>query len=167
MENHRLDLGLVSRLTVESFGEPGERTFRMLAEVADGSVSFWLEKQQIVMLGAAMEELLERVGPSRGREPPQTGTTFAGELEVRAGTLALGYDAAADGFRFEASDFLTTLPVSTIVWLASREQIESSVAQIEVIAAASRPRCVLCGTPLSGEPHFCPESNGHAHHDSE
>lgn len=167
MESHRLDLGLVAGLAVESFGEPGQRTFRVLAEVPDGSVSFWLEKEQVVMLGAAIEELLERVGPTRGRETVPASTTYTGELDVRVGTLSLGFDAAADGFRFEASEFLADLPLETIGFLASRGQVERAASQVDVIVAGSRPRCVLCGTPLSGEPHFCPESNGHAHHDSE
>jgi hypothetical protein len=35
-------------------------------------------------------------------------------------------------------------------------------SEIDGIVAGSRPRCVLCGAPLTGEPHFCPQQNGHA-----
>jgi uncharacterized repeat protein (TIGR03847 family) len=136
-----------------------------LLSVADGSVALWLEKQQVVMLGEAIEELLDTIPAPRGADPAREETTFAGELEVRVGTLGLGYDPQAQGFHFEASDFLTSLPIDAIGFLLDRQRLEGLAREIDEIVAASRPRCVLCGTPLTGEPHFCPESNGHARHD--
>lgn len=163
VENRRLDLGFVAGLSVESFGEPGQRTFRVLAQTGQGSVSVWLEKEQVVMLGTAVEEVLERVPAPRGTEPrASTPAAFVGDLEVKAADLSLGYDAAADGFRIEANEFVAALPIDTIDIVASRSQLDELRGQIDSIVSASRPRCVLCGTPLTGGPHFCPESNGHA-----
>lgn len=168
VDTHRLDLGLVAGLSVQSFGEPGQRTFRILAETSEGTVSLWLEKEQVAMLGGAVQELLERVSAPRAIDPrPDASGNFVGDLEVRAGALALGYDSARDGFTIEATEFVSQLPVDEIGLLADRRQIEDVQEQVQEILAASRPRCVLCGTPLTGEPHFCPQSNGHAHLDEE
>jgi uncharacterized repeat protein (TIGR03847 family) len=153
---------------VESFGEPGRRTFRIRAETQEGLVSLWLEKEQVVMLGSAVQELLDRVGPPRAAEPRvDEDSTFVGELEVRVGSLSLGYDSGRDGFTLEASEFVSPLPVQSIVLTADRRQLEAVREQVDAIVAASRPRCVLCGAPLTSEPHFCPPSNGHAHLDEE
>lgn len=163
METHRLIVGLAVRLSAESFGEPGQRTFRVFVEAPRGSVSLWLEKEQVVMLGAAIEEILERVPPPGGSVPRWEGdATFAGDLEVRIGSLSLAYDEGSDAFRLEAEDFSAPLPVESIELLATRDQLSGMGEQIDDIVSASRPRCVLCGTPLGSEPHFCPESNGHA-----
>jgi uncharacterized repeat protein (TIGR03847 family) len=166
VDNQRLDLGLVRSIQAESFGEPGQRTFRVLVETPDGQVSLWLEKEQVVMLGSAIAELLERVPASRGSEPESdTLKSFAGELEARVGSLTIGYDATLRGFTLEAADLTSAFDlsnISSIGCLATREQFSEMGKQIENIVAAGRPRCPLCSTPLSGGPHFCPESNGHA-----
>lgn len=163
MDNERLSLGLVSNVRAESFGEPGSRTFRVLAETPAGHVSLWLEKEQIVMLGSAIEELLGRVPDALGTRPQSEAEgTFVGEMEVKVGSLAIGYSADQAGFTMEASDFTSPFPIKSIDFLATRDQFDGMRDQIDNIVSASRPRCMLCGTPLAGGPHFCPESNGHA-----
>lgn len=163
METHRLNLGLVAGLSVQSFGEPGSRTFRILATTAEGTVSLWIEKEQVVLLGAAVDELLSRIQEPRGENPQlEERGTFIGDLEVRTGSLALGFDGASDGFSLVATDFLSELPIEAIELTANRGHLQSIGGEVEDIVSASRPRCVLCGTPLTGEAHFCAESNGHA-----
>ena len=158
-----MDLGLVSVVEVESFGEPGQRTFRVVARTAEGQVSLWLEKEQVVMLGSAITELLERVPTQQGNEPTsRQSSRFVGELEVKVGSLSIGYNAGDDGFTLEAGEFASPFDLTNISLLASRDHLVRMEEQIEEIVAASRPRCPLCGTPLTGGPHFCPESNGHA-----
>jgi uncharacterized repeat protein (TIGR03847 family) len=163
VDTSSLEVGLVARLTVESFGEPGHRTFRIYAETAEGALSLWLEKEQVVGLANALDELLSRVAPPRGTRPAAPPrTTFLGDLEVKVATLAVGYDPGVDAFTITGSEFLTDLPVDRVSLLADRTQLEEARDQSEEIVAAGRPRCVLCGAPLTGEPHFCPESNGHS-----
>src|ERR1039457_3843945 len=54
-DGRRLNLGVVQQLEAESFGDPGQRTFRLRATTSSGGVDLWLEKEQIVALGAAVE----------------------------------------------------------------------------------------------------------------
>lgn len=165
VSERRLELGLVESLEAQSFGEPGSRTFRLLARVPDGQISIWLEKEQLVMLAAAIAEILDR----RGRAPsdldaPRFSSTFTGELEVKAGSLGLGYDTSHRTFVFQASEFLTepVLDLDEIVFSSGREQVETVKEQIDEIARGGRPRCPLCGRALTEGGHFCPPSNGHA-----
>lgn len=125
-------------------------------------MSLWLEKEQVVGLAGALEELLARISPPRGsaviNSPP---STFLGDLEVKVASLSVGYDAEVDAFTVTGSEFMTDLPVERVSLLADRSQIEEARDQSEEIVSAGRPRCVLCGAPLTGDPHFCPRSNGH------
>jgi uncharacterized repeat protein (TIGR03847 family) len=163
VNTRRLDLGLVDDVDAESFGEPGQRTFRLHAQTAEGSVSLWLEKEQVAMLGSAIEELLDRVPDEYGLQPASAGSrAFVGDLEVKVGSLAIGYDPDHAAFSVEAGEFTSPFDLESISFLASRDHFSRMRDQIDQIVAASRPRCILCGRPLSGEPHFCPESNGHA-----
>ena len=114
------------------------------------------------MLGSAIQELLQRIPADRGDSPDSDVIrSFMGELEVKVGALAIGYDADHSGFSLEASDFVTALDLSSIELLATRSQLAAMEDQIRDIVAAGRPRCPLCGTPLTGQAHFCPPSNGH------
>ena len=161
MNSQRLELGRVDDVHVESFGEPGQRTFRIHVEKVGGTVSLWLEKFQVEMLGTAIGELLTQtpeVGPMEDTDP---GITFMGDLEVRVGSMALGYNVVRNSFLIEASEFESAFDLEQITFELDRDQFTSMQSEIDTIVAASRPRCVLCGTPLTGEPHFCPEQNGH------
>jgi uncharacterized repeat protein (TIGR03847 family) len=164
VNDRQLDLGVVTSVHVESFGEPGQRTFRVLADTAGGQISIWLEKEQVVMLGTAIEELLDRVPDHAGEEPAAASSeSFRGELEVKAGSLSIGYDAQRVGFTLQAADFYETpFELSAISLLTDRSDFKRMAGEISEILAASRPRCLLCGAALTGEPHFCPESNGHS-----
>lgn len=162
MSTSRLDLGWVDSVAVESFGEPGQRTFRMLITTAEGELSVWLEKYQIALLAPALEELLAKTPVTEG-EPVHDVGRLRGELEVRAGALALGYDTENRAFQIEVSDLLEPpMSLESIDFLLGRAALESMLEDTREILAASRPRCPLCGTPLDGEPHFCPDSNGHS-----
>lgn len=158
-----MDLGVARFLSAEAFGQPGRRTFRLLVEAGEGRVSLWMEKEQIMALGAAIEELLRRYRSPQGNSPMSDSyASFMGDLEVRVGSLSVGYDPHERAFRIEAGDFLDTTDLEQISFAASREQFDHVRVQTEEIGRGGRPRCPLCGAPMSGEPHFCPPSNGHA-----
>lgn len=165
MNEGRLNLGVLASLAAESFGEPGSRTFRLRAGTESGEISIWLEKEQLVALGGAVEQILERVGEGQGETPrPVTKpASITGEVSAHAGSLSLGFDTTQNAFVFEATDLWdATLEVQRVLYLASRQQLAEIETQIDTIIAGGRPRCSMCGRPLGPEPHFCPPSNGHA-----
>jgi len=166
MNEGRLNLGVVTGVEAESFGEPGSRTFRVRASTGSGEVLIWLEKEQLVALGQAVDQILERTPESQGASPrPVTAPAeISGEVSAHVGSLALAFDTTQNAFALEASELWeATLDVQRLLVLASREQLVKMVAQIDEIVAGGRPRCPMCGRPLGPSPHFCPPSNGHAH----
>ena len=165
MNEEGLNLGVVNQLTAESFGEPGQRTFRLRAVTASGEVSIWLEKEQVVALGAAVEQILERVPANQGDipRPVRQPAQVSGEVVARAGSLSLAFDTTQNAFAIEATELWeATLDVQSLLLLATRDQLASVEEQVDEIVAAGRPRCPMCGTPLTESAHFCPPSNGHA-----
>jgi len=165
MTEGRLNLGVVQELSAEAFGEPGQRTFRLRATTASGNVDLWLEKEQILALGAAAVQILERVPAGQGAQPrPVTeAAQVSGEVTAKAGSLSLAFDATQNAFAIEATDLWeATLEVQGLLLLANREQLALVGEQVDAIASAGRPRCPMCGLPLTGSGHFCPPSNGHA-----
>lgn len=163
MNDQRLDVGDAGDVHIEAIGEPGRRTFRMTVEKAGGTASLWFEKFQVVLLGNAIEELLSSVSATATTQRNQTTPAFVGEVEARVGAMSLGFDAAAGVFTFEATELENAFQLAAITFTMSRAQLETLQREIEGIVAAGRPLCVLCGTPLTGAPHFCPQQNGHAH----
>lgn len=162
MDTRRLDLGLADDVVAQSFGEPGQRTFRLLVTLPSGTLSVWLEKQQMLMLSAAIQELLEQTPSGQGivvQSPDYPA--LSGEMEVKAGSLSIGYQSSSHGYVLEAGDFISSFDLDHIRFTASRQHLHTVRDQIEEIGRGGRPRCSLCGTPLTGGPHFCPESNGH------
>ncbi len=115
------------------------------------------------MLGAALEDLLERTPEHHDVTAPTSESSgFVGELEVQVGSLAVGFDPEGDGFTLEASDFTSALGLSSVSLGAQRDQFVELEREILEIVSQGRPRCPLCGRPLTSGPHFCPESNGHS-----
>lgn len=155
------------RVKVEALGEPGNRRFRLLASVAGETFIAWMEKQQVQALGLAIEQLLQQI-PS----PPSTAATSEAPVEFntetrqqfRVGRMELGYDEGKDRLIISAHNLQTEdEPESQALNLrVTRQQAQSISAEAEVIVAAGRPLCPLCGQPMApGEPHVCPEQNGH------
>ena len=54
----RHDLGLARTLHASAVGEPGSRYFRVLVEAIRGTACLWLEKEQLLQLALATQELL-------------------------------------------------------------------------------------------------------------
>jgi uncharacterized repeat protein (TIGR03847 family) len=165
MDQGGLNIGFVQTLDAESFGEPGQRTFRLTATAGAGRVSLWMEKEQIVMLGNAAAEILERVPEPLGEDPKAASAAgeVSGEVEARVGSSSLGFDRVQNGFVIEATELWdATLNVTFVRLLANRAQLDHINEQVGEIIAGSRPRCPMCGQPLTEEAHFCPPSNGHA-----
>lgn len=177
--------GAASRLQAQSIGDPGQRTFRLLIESSEGGAAvLWLEKEQLQALGLALEQLLAEVqgrlasaSPPPNQSPPETFPAHA-NVEFRVGRLALGQDESeletgpryivlaydAEGASGEEEQDEPSHP-ATFACRATREQLRALSRSISDVVAAGRPRCPLCGEPLTtaGQPHGCVRSNGYHH----
>ena len=64
-EPTRHEFGPVIRLEADALGEPGQRTFCLLAAGKEGSAALWLEKEELQALGVAIDQLLARSPTAR------------------------------------------------------------------------------------------------------
>jgi uncharacterized repeat protein (TIGR03847 family) len=172
MAARQYDFELVSRLDPDAVGLPGHRRFRLVAQNETATAFLWLEKEQLQALGLAVDQLLTPIKAvwSRGAEAAAAAApaTFDGgaSVEIRVGRLGLGFDEDAKRFVLVAHDLEAGADdPPTFRCQCSRSQLARLSEGISVLTTAGRSRCPLCGTPLSDGPHFCPGSNGHAHHD--
>lgn len=159
----------VTRLTAGALGVPGKRTFYLLVGRGETLVRLWMEKEQLQMLGAAVERLgvmLQKITPSSppAEEPsalaPSPGEPLAGDIQ--GGRLALGYDQDRDMLLLLAHerDAEEDAPPALGCW-ASFNQMRALGLRIDEVCAAGRPLCPLCAGPIDPEGHTCPRKNGH------
>lgn len=162
------DLGVLSHISAEAIGQPGQRRFRLRAFTAGGdTASLWLEKEQLSALGDAIETVLEAEGYQYQRPPlddQERDPVFplSASFELRLGQLSMGVNrdtqrlvlivAEAAGGDDEAE---------TITFEFDFRKGYELRGEIVTVAAAGRPPCPLCSGPLDPEGHVCPRSNGH------
>jgi len=166
-EPAQYDFGEVDDVDVETFGQPGQRTFRIIAESGGRTASLWIEKEQLQALGLVIEQHLNPAG-GRGYTGPRGVLSLAGRfpaqptVDFKIGRLAVGFDETARSFRLTAHDIEdaeSERPAFTAI-VHAPQAITLGTKAAEIVAAG-RPRCPLCGAPMDN-PHVCPATNGHA-----
>src|SRR4051794_21907905 len=160
------DMGDVDEIDVESIGEPGQRTFRLLAERGAETASLWLEKEQLQALGLVIDQHIARLTRA-GAPRESTLLTLAPRFPTRAtidfkvGRMGLGYDTERRKFVFTAYDIEDPdQETPRLSCAAGAAQVAALSIKILEVVAAGRPRCPLCGAPMEGT-HVCPAANGH------
>lgn len=164
------EFGPLIHIAAEAIGQPGQRRFRMMAMNEDGeSACLWLEKEQLIALGEAIENVLQAEGfdyqPQPMDDRPQAPVfPLNATVEIRLAQLSMGLDResrrivliAADGPEDEET---ITLNMSFEFPLAHELR-----EQITVVVAAGRPPCPLCTAPMDPAGHVCVRTNGHQPH---
>lgn len=160
----------VDRLTAAAVGEPGNRTFYLQARSEHGLVTLVCEKQQVSLLAAHVDQLLERVGEVEP-DDPQVPDPASLDLEepvepsFRVGQIGLGYDSEHDLCVLECEELVgedeTAVEPRRATLLATRAQMFALARRSEQEVAGGRPVCSMCHEPMDPEGHFCPRSNGH------
>ncbi len=156
----------ISGLRSEAIGEPGSRTFRILADSGSSSASIWLEKEQLFELAMVVQRLMAIMkAPSASDEPPShreaPGLT---RLDFQLGKLAVGGDQNSGLLVIDVHDMENAeedSPAMVRLWV-TRERAEYFAEEAVKICAAGRPICPLCGRAIDAEGHFCVRRNGHS-----
>lgn len=167
------DFGLATRLEADALGEPGKRTFRLLVRSGSSSALIWIEKEELMALAVAIEQVLEQAAPdevAKAEVAPLAGQVqdfpLNPTVEFRVGQLQLGHDTLNEQFQLIATDVEQIQEDDANPTLTVRVNYRMAIRlcrQIAALASAGRPRCPLCGQPMGPEPHSCPLSNGHIH----
>ena len=167
MADSRHDFGLALRLQAQAFGEPGQRTFRVLIANETEAASLWMEKQDLARLGMAVEAHLARLRGVRGRRSlpaPNPADAYGGDpsVDFRVAQLALGFDEREGLFlllAYTTDDEDADRP--TFSCQATPAQFQALAEEVARVVAAGRPTCRLCGLPIDPGGHACVRANGH------
>ncbi len=164
------ELGPAVAVEAESVGVPGQRRFRLRA-MNDTSIiaTVWLEKEQLIAVGEAIESTLKEEGyrhrpRSLDQDQPAVLPLSLGN-EIRALQLSLGLNRESSSIVLIGSDGpagdgdTSTISFEVDYYLAHllREQITS-------VVSAGRPLCPLCTAPMDPAGHVCVRTNGHHPH---
>lgn len=148
----------VARLEAEAIGAPGRRTFRLLAENEAGTATVWTEKEHLVHLAVAIRHMLGAAAP-QGPARPRSDASAAPPLirlsiSFHADRFELGHDAESGEFLLLAHDWEVdeTAP-HTFSCRVPQAQMEDLATNIEMVSSAGRPRCTVCGLPITGSDH--------------
>lgn len=163
----KYSFGNVSSILAETFGEPGQRTFRLLMEAGAAQSYVWLEKEQLYQLGIYLQEAIRTLSEEDRQREGQAGEPqWSGgdeSVEFKARQMMLSYSVPANYFYLLAyeADEGEDEASSISCWL-SPDQAESLSREALQICASGRPPCFLCGMPINPDGHVCPRANGHA-----
>ena len=144
-----IELGLAKAIDAETFGQPGQRTFRLriIGENAE-SASLWMEKEQFQALSLALGQVLSELRDTGATEPPFYDFPEIADHDFKVGRMALGLDT---------SDRTVVLYMSEI---EAGEDDDPTLRvrlpqghcgnlrrMIDEIIARGRPACPLCNAP--------------------
>ncbi|HLZ72506.1 MAG TPA: DUF3090 family protein [Dehalococcoidia bacterium] len=162
------DFGLVEGVGAEAVGQPGQRTFRLVARGSGRYASLWMEKEQLSALGTALQQQIVRLGRPALRERPAPllgggDVPARADVDFRCGQLGLGFDEGRSEFVVFAYNAEAEEP-ETAAWSGrlSLAQARALSREIDAVVNAGRPKCPLCGAVMDEPVHICPRANGHA-----
>lgn len=159
-----IELGVALGVDAESFGQPGERTFRLRILGASRQwASLWMEKEQLQALSLALSQMLAQL---RQAEQPGAGLDDfpdTAEHDIHVGRMEIGFDPSDRtivlnlfGLGVDDDESSPDLRVRF-----RQEQCATLSVRLKEIIGAGRPLCPLCGAPLTPAGHACIRANGH------
>lgn len=166
----KFPLGTLSRVEAVTFGQPGQRTFRLDLHSGPAFCSLWLEKEQLFQLGTYLKDYVgglsfeEREKESSPQEPSWRGGEAT--IDFKAGQMFLSHDKDSNSFYLQAHERETEEERaegeadSVSFWITLGQASELAEESLR-ICAAGRPICFLCGQPINPDGHVCPRANGH------
>ena len=160
-----IELGLARGIDAQSFGEPGQRTFRLrVLGAASESVWLWTEKEHLRALAMAIRQLLSQLNyRHEAGKADVAGFPEVAESEFRVGLMAVGFSQPSRTLVLQVNEIgVGEEDEPTLRVGLTLEHCASLAAQMEEIIAGGRPTCPLCGASLDASGHACIRSNGHS-----
>jgi uncharacterized repeat protein (TIGR03847 family) len=162
-----IEFGVARGIDAQSFGQPGQRTFRLrIVGAAAESASLWMEKEQMQALSIALKQMLSQL--EYNEEPPVANAAdfpVVADHDFRVGRMGMGFnssDRTVVLYTFELGVSDADEDEPTLRARLTQEQSASLGAQLDDIIAGGRPTCPLCGLAMDAEGHACIRSNGHS-----
>jgi uncharacterized repeat protein (TIGR03847 family) len=167
MENReiRYQFGSLIRIIPETFGDPGNRTFRLVLRNDDHEGIVWTEKEQLYELGKYLQEACDDESinlNSTETVPSQLGNDYNG-MDFKCRQMSVSFQKDKGLFYIECREEGETIDdMSSTGFFISGSQAESLSKAAISICESGRPICGLCHNPIDPDGHFCPKSNGHS-----
>ena len=161
-------MGRLSGIEPVTFGQPGQRTFRLDLHAGSAFCSVWMEKEQLFQLGVYLKDIVgalsaeDKARESEPREPTWSGGEAT--IDFKAGQFMLSHDGESNSFYVQAHERETEeeqQEMESVSFWITVAQAEALSEESLKICAAGRPTCFLCGQPINPEGHVCPRANGH------
>jgi len=160
------DLGVARALDAQTFGEPGQRTFRLrVVAGSDQSASLWMEKQQFQALNLAFAQMLAQLNYEQKPAPTDLGDFPAtAQHDFRVGRIGLGYDTSNRNFVLDTYEIglQEEEAEATLRVRLTPGHCATLVGQLSEIIGGGRPLCPLCGVSMDAGGHACIRANGHS-----
>ena len=159
-----IDLGYARAIDGESFGEPGQRTFRLRIEGAEGDcASLWLEKEQVQALQIALKQMLAQLDYETGSAPDMEGFPVSPNHEFKVGRMSMGFDHRDQKVILQAYDIESPEEADPdLSAKVSADQCAVLREQLLEMISGGRPICPLCEAAIDKSGHTCIRSNGHS-----
>lgn len=163
------------RFVVGTVGPPGQREFFIQARTGPRTCTVSLEKTQVEVLAARVDDLLDQV-MNAGNQATIPAIApldrhddgpleFPIVADFRGGTIALGWDP---------SDAVVVIEVFAFSPEADEDDEPEEMVQVRIDAGAARafvertgrvvragrPDCPFCGEPVDPNGHLCVRANG-------
>lgn len=160
-----IELGLAKAIDAESFGQPGQRTFRIRA-IGENleSASLWMEKEQLQALCLALGQVLSELRHvTRREEPPPYEYPEIADHDFKVGRMALSVDTSAQTVVLYLSDADTEeADEPTLRVGVTQDRCAALREQLDEVISRGRPVCPLCQAPMDEGGHACIRGNGHS-----
>jgi uncharacterized repeat protein (TIGR03847 family) len=160
-----IELGLAQAIDAESFGEPGQRTFRLRAIGENSqSASLWMEKEQFQALSLALGQVLSELRHSgEATEPPVYEYPELADHDFKVGRMALSVDTSSQTVILYLSDPETEESDDPTLRIGiTHDHCAALREQLDEIISRGRPVCPLCHAPVDEGGHACIRGNGHS-----
>ncbi len=166
------EFGELIYISAEAIGQPGQRRFRLRAMNEKSELAtLWLEKEQPVALGDALETVLKDEGfeyqrlplDDRGQEPV---LPLDAVIDVQIAQLSMGLNRETQRVVLITGDSADSdIEGATLLQMEFDYRTGYELrSRITEVVAAGRPPCPLCTGPMDPAGHVCVKTNGHHPH---
>jgi uncharacterized repeat protein (TIGR03847 family) len=170
----------VSRFTVGTIGQPGDRTFFLQIRSANSLISTSIEKSQVAAISDRLRYMLKEIRIAHPISPKPSLTRDSLPLETpvldefRVGSIAIFYDEESEMIQVdlrelnldesdedEEEDLPILDDVEMIRIFITPTQANVFQDRAELVIAAGRQPCPFCSFPIDPQGHLCARANGY------
>jgi uncharacterized repeat protein (TIGR03847 family) len=170
----------VSRFTVGTIGQPGDRTFFLQIRSATALVSTSIEKSQVAAISERLRYMLKEIRVAHPISPKPSLTRDSLPLETpvmdefRVGSIAIFYDEESEMIQIDLrelnlgddpdedeDEFPMFEDVEIIRIFITPTQANIFQDRAELVIAAGRQPCPFCALPIDPQGHLCARANGY------